>query len=412
MIPYTASKYSHRSSCGSLASAFGFGFAFCEENTCSAAAVLLSHKRALTPVDCLSKIEWNCNGIHIDLCASSLCRITVKSPASMGTSATGNSSHSSSAIWVGLRLLSPYFPVLLIIVSTVPFGIVDLWNCFHFGLQKKSSGFGIARYALVVLNHQLTLFVSKSSKKNIANWNFKYGNWDSLRTPCRALRPFCLLGWLLSCTIVGTSIARFVPNPLSTLYWHLLNPELLGSSRWSYLHLPTSHWPMLYSIGLSNGGPITWDALSCIWIRIPHVIVCCRGFFFSTFTFNHWNVPHCCHGTCHVWACTGPVQTWAWCGIWMWRWWVSHIWFTLPHSKENTIGTFLGEHAISLLSIHVGVANESAIAHQTISDTVDVLFQHFFSVRRLRGFRQVVPQVVTCRKLIVRIMHCRRLGRC
>ena len=35
----------------------------------------------------------------------------------------------------------------------------------------------------------------------------------------------------------------------------------------------------------------------------------------------------------------------------------------------------------------------------------------FFSVRRLRGFRQVVPKVVTCRKLIVRIMQCRRLGR-
>ena len=34
-----------------------------------------------------------------------------------------------------------------------------------FGMQKNSSGFGIDRYAIVILNHQLTLFVSKSSKK-------------------------------------------------------------------------------------------------------------------------------------------------------------------------------------------------------------------------------------------------------
>ena len=35
----------------------------------------------------------------------------------------------------------------------------------------------------------------------------------------------------------------------------------------------------------------------------------------------------------------------------------------------------------------------------------------FFSVQRLHGFRQVVSQVCTCRKLIVRSMQCRRLGR-
>ena len=36
---------------------------------------------------------------------------------------------------------------------------------------------------------------------------------------------------------------------------------------------------------------------------------------------------------------------------------------------------------------------------------------NFFSVRRLHGFRQGVPQVCTCRKLIVRSLQSRRLRR-
>ena len=174
-------------------------------------------------MDWLSTIEWNCNGIHVDLCVSSLCRITVNCHASMGMSATGNSSHSSSAIWVRLRLLPPCFPVLLNSVSTVPFGIVDLWNCFHFGLQKKTlrvlalPGMPIGLRHCPVCpcssNHWLT-WLSTNHPSTIANWNFRHKNWDSLRTPYRALKPFCHLGCLHVCAISEMSIALFVPDPL------------------------------------------------------------------------------------------------------------------------------------------------------------------------------------------------------
>ena len=207
------------------------------------------------------------------------------------------------------------------------------------------------------------MFVSKSSKK------------ITTQPPCDLLccLPFSWAFEMLS--------KHAVLTPWWVLCWSRLTPKLPGLSHWSHLHLPTFRWPMQYWADSSGDEPV-WSSdllYSSARVCIFHVlIICCGTFFFSIFIsiLQHHAVfrDHgCCHGCC-AWR-TRSCKTWIrWTCIWNRR--ICHIRFMLSHPEKNTIGTFLGKHAVTLLTCQTCMPDKTTKVHQAISNAINVFFQH------------------------------------